>query len=56
MIEPKSRLMAYGTKPLPFDPKSISGISEKVLVSHYETKGSTALSSQVPAACTYLRG
>ncbi len=28
--------MAYETKPLPFDPKSISGISEKVLVSHYE--------------------
>ncbi|MBB4429875.1 Fe-Mn family superoxide dismutase [Bradyrhizobium sp. CIR48] len=28
--------MLYETKPLPFDPKSISGISEKVLVSHYE--------------------
>lgn len=28
--------MHYETKPLPFDPKSISGISEKVLVSHYE--------------------
>ena len=28
--------MAYETKALPFDPKSISGISEKVLVSHYE--------------------
>lgn len=28
--------MPYETKPLPFDPKSISGISEKVLVSHYE--------------------
>src|ERR671917_293724 len=23
-------------KPMPFDPKSITGISEKVLVSHYE--------------------
>lgn len=28
--------MAYQPKPMPFDPKSISGISEKVLVSHYE--------------------
>lgn len=28
--------MSYQVKPLPFDPKSISGISEKVLVSHYE--------------------
>ncbi|MGY3240065.1 hypothetical protein ACVMAJ_006955 [Bradyrhizobium sp. USDA 4448] len=27
--------MPYETKPLPFDLKSISGISEKVLVSHY---------------------
>src|ERR1700754_3860361 len=28
--------MAYQQKPMPFDPKSINGISEKVLVSHYE--------------------
>jgi Fe-Mn family superoxide dismutase len=28
--------MAYQAKPIPFDPKSIAGISEKVLVSHYE--------------------
>jgi superoxide dismutase, Fe-Mn family len=28
--------MAYQAKPMPFDPKSISGMSEKVLVSHYE--------------------
>jgi superoxide dismutase, Fe-Mn family len=28
--------MAYQPKPMPFDPKSITGISEKVLVSHYE--------------------
>ena len=28
--------MAYQPKPMPFDPKSIAGISEKVLVSHYE--------------------
>ena len=28
--------MPYQTKPMPFDPKSITGISEKVLVSQYE--------------------
>ena len=28
--------MTYQARPLSFDPKSISGISEKVLVSHYE--------------------
>ena len=28
--------MTYQSKPMPFDPKSIAGISEKVLVSHYE--------------------
>ncbi|MER9874509.1 Fe-Mn family superoxide dismutase [Mesorhizobium sp. M0195] len=28
--------MNYEIKPLPFDPKDIKGISEKVLVSHYE--------------------
>ena len=28
--------MTYQVKPLSFDPKSISGISEKVIVSHYE--------------------
>ncbi len=28
--------MAYQAKPMPFDPKSIGGMSEKVLVSHYE--------------------
>ena len=28
--------MSYTTKPLSIDPKSINGISEKVLVSHYE--------------------
>ena len=30
------KAMPYQAKPLPFDPKSITGISEKVLVSHYE--------------------
>lgn len=28
--------MAYQAKAMPFDPKAITGISEKVLVSHYE--------------------
>jgi Fe-Mn family superoxide dismutase len=30
------KAMPYQAKPMPFDPKSITGISEKVLVSHYE--------------------
>jgi superoxide dismutase, Fe-Mn family len=30
------KVMPYQAKPMSFDPKSISGISEKVLVSHYE--------------------
>jgi Fe-Mn family superoxide dismutase len=28
--------MSYSVKPLPFDPKSIKGLSEKLLVSHFE--------------------
>ena len=28
--------MTYETKPLPFDPKGIKGLSERLLVSHYE--------------------
>jgi len=31
-----AKAMSYQAKPMPFDPKSIAGISEKVLVSHYE--------------------
>lgn len=31
-----ARVMPYQAKPMPFDPKTISGISEKILVSHYE--------------------
>jgi len=31
-----ARAMPYQAKPMPFDAKSITGISEKVLVSHYE--------------------
>jgi len=32
----RARTMPYQAKPLSLDPKSIKGISEKVLVSHYE--------------------
>jgi Fe-Mn family superoxide dismutase len=28
--------MAYEMKPLPFDPQKISGLSERILISHYE--------------------
>ena len=28
--------MTYSVKPLPFDPTKINGLSEKILVSHYE--------------------
>jgi len=31
-----SKPMAYTIKPLPFDPQKIKGLSEKILVSHYE--------------------
>jgi superoxide dismutase, Fe-Mn family len=31
-----AKAMQYQAKPMPFDPKSITGISEKVLVSHYD--------------------
>src|SRR5262245_18994067 len=34
--ETGAKPMAYQPKPMPFDPKAIKGISEKVLVSHYE--------------------
>jgi superoxide dismutase, Fe-Mn family len=35
-IQTGAKSMAYQAKPLSIDPKSIKGISEKVLVSHYE--------------------
>jgi superoxide dismutase, Fe-Mn family len=34
--------MTYDIKPLPFDPKSVKGLSEKLLVSHYENNYSGA--------------
>jgi superoxide dismutase, Fe-Mn family len=48
-----ARQMIYEPKPMSFDPKSIKGISEKVLVSHYENnylgavKRLTAISGQL---------
>jgi Fe-Mn family superoxide dismutase len=35
--------MTYDIKPLPFDPKNIKGMSEKILVSHYENNYSGAV-------------
>src|ERR1700722_13055048 len=35
--------MTYAIKPLSFDPKAIKGLSEKILVSHYENNYSGAV-------------
>src|SRR6266436_3325844 len=35
--------MTYKIKPLPFDPKAIKGLSEKILVSHFENNYSGAV-------------
>jgi Fe-Mn family superoxide dismutase len=35
-VNPEFKPMTYEIKPLPFDPKAINGLSEKILVSHYE--------------------
>ena len=35
--------MTYEIKPLPFDPKTMKGLSEKILVSHYENNYSGAI-------------
>ena len=40
---PGSKPMTYDIKPLPFDPKAIKGLSEKILVSHYENNYSGAV-------------
>ena len=40
---PGRRPMSYDIKPLPFDPKNIKGLSEKLLVSHYENNYSGAV-------------
>jgi Fe-Mn family superoxide dismutase len=33
---PKGTPMTYEPKPLPFDPRHVKGMSEKILISHYE--------------------
>jgi Fe-Mn family superoxide dismutase len=33
---PGAKPVTYSVKPLPFDPKTIKGLSERILVSHYE--------------------
>jgi len=45
--------MVYQTKPMPFDPKSITGMSEKVLVSHYENNYCGAV-KRLNAICAQL--
>jgi len=45
-----ARTMPYQAKPLSLDPKSIKGISEKVLVSHYENNYVGAVSASTRSA------
>jgi Fe-Mn family superoxide dismutase len=40
---PRSASMTYAPKPMPFDPTKIKGLSEKILVSHYENNYSGAV-------------
>jgi superoxide dismutase, Fe-Mn family len=35
-LQAAAKAMPYQAKPMPFDPKTITGISKKVLTSHYE--------------------
>jgi Fe-Mn family superoxide dismutase len=35
-LQAAAKATPYEAKPMPFDPKAITGISEKVLISHYE--------------------
>ena len=35
-VPSRNTSMAYAAKPMPFDPQKIKGLSEKILVSHYE--------------------
>jgi superoxide dismutase, Fe-Mn family len=37
------KAMSYAIKPMPFDPKKITGLSEKLLISHYENNYSGAV-------------
>ena len=40
---PGFKPMTYEIKPLPFDPKTIKGLSEKIILSHYENNYSGAV-------------
>lgn len=40
---PGAKPVTYDIKPLPFDPKNVKGLSEKLLVSHYENNYSGAV-------------
>ena len=52
-LQPGAKPMAYEIKPFSLDPKSVKGISEKVLISHYENnyvgavKRLTAIAAQL---------
>ncbi len=56
-----ARRVTYEPKPLSLDPKAIKGISEKVLVSHYENnyvgsvKRLTAISAQLQSSTSPRR-
>jgi Fe-Mn family superoxide dismutase len=41
--QPGAKPMTYSIQPMPFDPKRIKGLSEKILVSHYENNYSGAV-------------
>src|SRR6266571_1936286 len=51
--QPGAKPMAYEIKPFSLDPKSVKGISEKILISHYENnyvgavKRLTAIAAQL---------
>ena len=40
---PAAKPFSYGIKPMPFDPQKIKGLSEKILVSHYQNNYSGAV-------------
>ncbi len=47
--------MSYNIKPMSFDPKNIKGLSEKILVSHYENNYSGAV-KRLNAITEHLAG
>jgi superoxide dismutase, Fe-Mn family len=47
--------VTYSVKPLPFDPKAIKGLSEKILVSHYENNYTGAV-NRLNAIAAQLAG